>query len=158
MSGISATYGFLGNPDDIEVGTGSYTVPAGYYGFATVHQTSTNFVIDSVTALVALESQAGGGTASGGSHTVFTPNNDCQVTVAFSGPGTLTINSGTSLGTAGTYNVFLKAGVPLVILSGSSTGYYYSAIPVGGPAVANYWLKPGTAISGGRYVVQLFQT
>lgn len=31
----SATFGFLGNPESITVGTGSYTVPAGKYAYVT---------------------------------------------------------------------------------------------------------------------------
>ena len=47
----SATFGFLGNPESVQVGSGSYSIPTAKYGFVTACAHNGNITINGNTWL-----------------------------------------------------------------------------------------------------------
>jgi hypothetical protein len=178
--GVSATYGFIGNPASITVGTGSYTVPANRYAYVSADSSNTADFEVSSTVLIAKKHglqifYTGSITAT---TDIFTPTAgmacELSATLGNTGIGAL-VYSGTYV-----HTILDKPGAAAVFISGfkaansgspvnkvsitraSGTveytiqGYYVKDTSVSNGGGLNMWLPTGTTITGGKYIAQEF--
>lgn len=176
----SATFGFLGNPESVQVGSGSYSIPAGKYGFVSASAFNGNVTINSTTWLrggrFVTQSVSGGspGTftltvSESGHYTISTGGNNASAalnTIFINHASGTSTSSGISYGTGNSYGtIFLHAGDIITIsFTGTSGGSGYLKI-VGivqgqsGPQNGQIWLKAGDTIDttgDSTYAISIF--
>lgn len=150
---------FKPNPDSIQIGTGSYTIPVGYFGFVSAVQGSTDFEIDGNVILNATSvTNVLYTTSGGGGYTV--PSNhffEGQFTgaagaaLSISGAGTVATRTGVT-DTFTTFKVGPGVGLNFSTAAGSITGYTRAQTE----SPFSTWIPEGTMVDGGRWVISLF--
>lgn len=154
----SYTITFKPNPESMQIGTGSYTIPANKFAFVSAVQGSAAFEVDGNTVLnptsitAVLYTTAGGGGTTVPSNAYF----EGQFSSA-AAADTLTIAGNLALTTAAAGLFPFKAGPSQTL---NFTGNVASRIT--GYTRANtespwsHWVPEGTMITGGRWVASIF--
>lgn len=151
---------FKPNPDSVQIGTGSYTIPVGYFGFVSAVQGASDFEIDgnlilkSTSLTAVLYNNAGGG-----GYTV-PANQFFEGQFYSSGINDLRIDSNliatTGAGGTGATPIQFKAGPNHVLFFPSVTGNITGYTRAQTESPFSTWIPEGTMVDGGRWVVSLF--
>lgn len=159
----SYTITFKPNPESMQIGTGSYTIPANKFAFVSAVQGSAAFEVDGNTVLNATSvTKIRCSTAGGGVPTSFTvPAGHMFDGYMQTNGATVTMDSDTivSSGTAGVNvdNIIqLKLGPGAVshTVTGSQVIHGYTKSQTESPW--SHWVPEGTMITGGRWVASIF--
>lgn len=168
----AATFGFLGNPESVQVGSGSYAIPTGKYGFATGCAINGNVTINGNTWLqsstvISQQATASSNTVSltvttSGLYSIITGSSTTTTLSSL----TILENSGTNgggivvTGVGGT--IYLEAGDVINAVFAASANNYIKIVgrTIGeGTSTGSIWLEAGDTINttgSSTYAVSIF--
>jgi hypothetical protein len=170
----SATFGFLGNPESVQVGSGSYSIPSGKYGFVSASAFNGNVTINSTTWLRGGRFVTQSATASStsveltvsesGHYTVSTGASSSSLSGISVTHASGISGSGVSLTSINNYGtIFLHAGDKVAATYAASAALYLKIVGIvqgqSGPQNGQIWLKAGDTIDttgDSTYAISIF--